>query len=201
MFAETLTRNKMAERVGRDIPDGDYVNLVIDLPTFVYCCVIHDRENILHTESGMPEMASESRSGEIDLDLLNAGKITVKETLGSSYFHQGDSFGMMHGSHLNACVLGKFQVSRLGVLTNWQSGAPGAIPSVVGAMVLAIGAKFVDTYSYPLTGAGCVDRLYTDAAIFNFSSTDVGVTEVFGDVTVDALRTLTGLALEDGTQK
>lgn len=215
MFAERLTRNEVAARVAQDIPDGAYVNLGIGLPTLVSNFLPADREVILHTENGMLGMGPEARPGHLDPDLINAGKIPVTATLGASYFHHGDSFGMMRGGHLDVCVLGALQVSQFGDLANWSTGEPGAIPAVGGAMDLAIGAKnvyvmmdlttkqgqskLVDECSYPLTGMHCVRRIYTDVAVFGLSSAGATVTQLFGDATVDALRHLTGLALIDGT--
>jgi len=217
MFAEALTRAQIAERVARDIPDGAYVNLGIGLPTLVSNYLPSDREVILHTENGMLGMGPEAQPGQIDPDLINAGKVPVTETPGASYFHHADSFGMMRGGHLDVCVLGAFQVSQTGDLANWSTGAPGAIPAIGGAMDLAIGAKsvyvmmdltakdgrskLVASCTYPLTGVGCVSRIYTDVAVFDLSPTGATVTEVFGTTTVEALRTLTGLDLHDGISR
>jgi 3-oxoacid CoA-transferase len=215
MFADRLTRNEVAARVAQDIPDGAYVNLGIGLPTLISNFLPVDREVILHTENGMLGMGPEAHPGHIDPDLINAGKIPVTETLGASYFHHGDSFGMMRGGHLDFCVLGALQVSQFGDLANWSTGERGAIPAVGGAMDLAIGAKnvyvmmdlttkkgqskLVDECSYPLTGVHCVSRIYTDPAVFDLNPAGASVSQLFGDATVDALRNLTGLDLIDGT--
>ncbi|RFA19354.1 3-oxoacid CoA-transferase subunit B [Subtercola boreus] len=205
------TRNEIAARLARDIPDGAYVNLGIGLPTLVSNFLPSDREIILHTENGMLGMGPEAAEGQIDPDLINAGKIPVTELPGASYFHHGDSFGMMRGGHLDVCVLGAFQVSKTGDLANWSTGAPDAIPAVGGAMDLAIGAKqvfvmmelaskkgvskLVETCTYPLTGLGCVDRLYTDRAVFELSTDGATVIELVGATTIDELQGLTGLEL------
>jgi 3-oxoadipate CoA-transferase beta subunit len=152
---------------------------------------------------------------EIDGDLINAGKIPVIETPGAAYFHQADSFGMMRGGHLDVCVLGAFQVSASGDLANWDTGKPGSIPAVGGAMDLAIGAKqvyvlmdlaardggckLVERCSYPLTGVRCVSALYTDAAVFRFTGTGILVEEIFGDWDIDTLREFTGLTLHQSS--
>jgi 3-oxoadipate CoA-transferase beta subunit len=206
-----LSRDDMARRVAQDITEGSYVNLGIGLPTKVSNFLPSDREIILHTENGMLGMGPVASDGEIDHDLINAGKIPVTELPGASYFHQADSFGMMRGGHLDVCVLGAFQVSTSGDLANWHTGGPDAIPAVGGAMDLAIGAKqvyvimelftrdgqckLVEECSYPLTGIGCVNVLYTDYAVFDLGPDGAVVREIFGDTTIGQLRELTGLDL------
>lgn len=206
-----LGREEMARRIAQDIPEGAYVNLGIGLPTKVANYLPTDREVILHTENGMLGMGPVAVGDEIDLDLINAGKIPVTELSGASYFHQADSFGMMRGGHLDICVLGAFQVSISGDLANWHTGEADAIPAVGGAMDLAIGArqvfvimelftragacKLVEKCSYPLTGVGCVNVVYTDYAVFELGGEHVTVRELFGDVTLDQLAEATGLAL------
>ena len=172
----------MAARVAQDIPRGAYVNLGIGQPTLVADHLDADSGVVLHTENGMLNMGRAAIGDEIDPDLINAGKIPVIEPPGAAYFHQADSFAMMRGGHLDVCVLGAFQVSATGDLANWHTGAPDAIPAVGGAMDLAIGAKsvfvlmtlfakdgtpkLVPSCTYPLTGVGCVSRVYTDVAVF-----------------------------------
>src|SRR5690606_37631490 len=159
------------------ISEGAVVNLGIGAPTLVANYLPQDEEIILHTENGLLGMGEAPEAGRIDPDLINAGKQPVTALPGASYFHHADSFAMMRGGHLDVCVLGAFQVSQHGDLANWSTGAPGAIPAIGGAMDLAIGAKevFVMTdlltkqgesklvaeCTYPLTGVGCVTRIYT----------------------------------------
>jgi 3-oxoadipate CoA-transferase beta subunit len=191
-----LTKGEMAARVARDIPYGAYVNLGIGQPTLVADHLAADSGVVLHTENGMLNMGRAAVGDEIDPDLTNAGKIPVIEPPGAAYFHQADSFAMMRGGHLDVCVLGAFQVSAGGDLANWHTGAPDAIPAVGGAMDLAIGAKsvfvmmtlfakdgspkLVPSCTYPLTGVGCVSRVYTDVAVFEVGGEDVVVVETFG---------------------
>ena len=207
-----LGRDEMAQRVAQDIEEGAYVNLGIGLPTKVSNYLPADREIILHTENGMLGMGPVASGEEIDYDLINAGKIPVTELPGASYFHQADSFGMMRGGHLDICVLGAFQVSTSGDLANWHTGGADAIPAVGGAMDLAIGAKqvlvimelftregqckLVEECSYPLTGIGCVNTVYTDYAVFDLGPDGVRVRELFGDTTLERLQELTGLPLQ-----
>src|SRR5947199_9998970 len=149
-----FTRDQMAARVGRDIPEGSYVNLGIGLPTLVANHLPKDREIILHTENGLLGMGPAPEKGKEDPDLINAGKQPVTTLPGASFFHHADSFAMMRGGHLDYCVLGAFQVSAGGDLANWHTGAPGAIPAVGGAMDLAIGARHVYVMMELLTREG-----------------------------------------------
>ncbi|AKQ53725.1 3-oxoacid CoA-transferase subunit B [Bordetella hinzii] len=211
-MSEKLSRDAMAARVAQDIPEGAYVNLGIGLPTLVANHLPAGREVILHTENGMLGMGPAPEKGQEDYDLINAGKQPVTELPGCAYFHHADSFGMMRGGHLDICVLGAFQVSQHGDLANWHTGAPDAIPAVGGAMDLAIGAKqvfvmmelltrdgqskLVQACSYPLTGVGCVSRVYTDLAVFDINKDGVTVTDLFGGMTPERLIELTGLPLK-----
>ncbi|GAA1360551.1 3-oxoacid CoA-transferase subunit B [Arthrobacter rhombi] len=191
-----LTRDDMAEMVAADIPAGAFVNLGIGQPTNVSNYLTAEQGVTLHTENGMLGMGPVATGDDIDGDLINAGKIPVTELPGASYFHHADSFAMMRGGHLDVCVLGAFQVSQAGDLANWHTGAPGAIPAVGGAMDLAIGAKstwvmmglftkageskLVEALSYPVTGLGCVSRIYTESAIFLIEDGTVTVRSTHG---------------------
>ena len=205
-----ISRDELAARIANDIPEGAIVNLGIGAPTLVANHIPAGREIILHTENGMLGMGGAPRAGLVDPDLINAGKQPVTELPGAAYFHHADSFAMMRGGHLDVCVLGAFQVSERGDLANWSTGAPGAIPAVGGAMDLAIGAKsvyvmtdlltkqgaskLVAECSYPLTGVGCVTRVYTDHAIFDVVDGRFAVRESFG-ATREELEALTDLQL------
>jgi 3-oxoadipate CoA-transferase beta subunit len=192
----SLDKHQMAALIARDIPHGAFVNLGIGQPTLVADHLPADSGVVLHTENGMLNMGPAAAGEQIDPDLMNAGKIPVTELPGTAYFHHADSFAMMRGGHLDVCVLGAFQVSAAGDLANWHTGEPDAIPAVGGAMDLAIGAKsvfvmmtlfakdgsakLVEKCSYPLTGVGCVDRIYTDHATFLITPDGVVVRETFG---------------------
>jgi len=196
-----LGRDELAALVARDIPRGSFVNLGIGQPTTVADHLPDGSGVILHTENGMLGMGRAARDDEADPDLINAGKIPVTELPGASYFHHADSFAMMRGGHLDVCVLGAYQVSGAGDLANWHTGAPGAIPAVGGAMDLAMGAKrvfvmmtlfakdgtpkLVPECTYPLTGLGCVSRLYTDQAVFHLGPDGVTVAETYGTTVAD----------------
>lgn len=174
------SKQELARRVAEDIFDGAYVNLGIGQPTLVANYLPEGIEVVLHSENGILGMGSAPATGEEDYDLINAGKQPVTLLPGGAYFHHADSFAMMRGGHLDISVLGAFQVSATGDLANWSTGESGAIPAVGGAMDLAVGAKqtwvmmdlltkqgeskVVNTCSYPLTGIGCVKRIYSDLA-------------------------------------
>jgi len=209
-----MNRDQMAQRVARDIPEGAYVNLGIGLPTLVANHLPADREVLLHTENGLLGMGPAPEKGQEDWDLINAGKQPVTALPGAAYFHHADSFAMMRGGHLDICVLGAFQVSVKGDLANWHTGAPDAIPAVGGAMDLAIGAKQVfvmmdlltktgssklgETCSYPLTGVGCVSRVYSDLAVFDIKKDGVYASDVVDGLSFDELQRLCGVPLRQG---
>lgn len=197
-----LSKHDIAALIARDIPHGAFVNLGIGQPTLVADHLPADSGVVLHTENGMLNMGPAAKEAQVDPDLTNAGKVPVTEPPGAAYFHHADSFAMMRGGHLDICVLGAFQVSATGDLANWHTGAPDAIPAVGGAMDLAIGAKkvlvmmtlftkdgtpkLVPACTYPLTGLGCVDRVYTDLAVFDLTPQGAHVTQTFG-ITPDEL--------------
>ena len=206
-----MTRDQMAARVARDIPGGAYVNLGIGLPTMVANHISADREVFLHSENGILGMGPAPKPGDEDWDLINAGKQPVTLLTGGAYFHHADSFAMMRGGHLDVCVLGAFQVSAIGDLANWSTGAPDSIPAVGGAMDLAIGArqvfvmmehqtrsgehKIVERCTYPLTGIGCVSRIFTDIAVIDVTPGGLLAREWVEGLSFDELRSRTGAPL------
>jgi len=180
MNYQKRSKDQLAARVAQDIYEGAIVNLGIGMPTLVANHIPVGFEVILHSENGILGMGPAPPAGAEDYDLINAGKQPVTLLQGGAYFHHADSFAMMRGGHLDICVLGAFQVSATGDLANWHTGEAGAIPAVGGAMDLAIGArqtwvmmdllskkgesKVVSRCTYPLTGIGCVKRIYSDLA-------------------------------------
>ena len=206
-----LERNQIAARVARDIPDGATVNLGIGLPTLVADHLPKDREIILHSENGVLGIGARPAKGMEDEDLINAGKEPVTLLKGAAFFHHADSFGMIRGRHLDYCVLGAFQVSMAGDLANWHTGAPDAIPAVGGAMDLAVGAKkvlvmmehltkqgeskIVERCIYPLTGAHCVNRIYTDLAVIDVKPDGLHVVDMVEGLSFEELQRLTGVPL------
>lgn len=206
-----FSRDEIAQRVARDIPEGAYVNLGIGLPTMVGNHLDRSKEIFLQSENGLLGMGPAPAPGDEDEDLINAGKQPVTLLTGGAYFHHADSFAMMRGGHLDICVLGAFQVSERGDLANWHTGAPDAIPAVGGAMDLAMGAKkvfvmmehqtksgeskIVPTCTYPLTGVGCVSRIYTDLATIDVTPEGLLVIDMIEGLTLDALQQMTGVPL------
>jgi 3-oxoadipate CoA-transferase beta subunit len=206
-----LTKEQLARRIARDIPDGAYVNLGIGMPTLVANHLTEGTEVILHSENGILGMGPAPIEGAEDYDLINAGKQPVTLRPGGAFFHHADSFAMMRGGHLDICVLGAFQVSTRGDLANWHTGEKDAIPAVGGAMDLAVGAKqtwvmmdlltrsgeskLVERCSYPVTALGCVKRIYTDLATLEVTPRGLRVVDLVPGLTHSELERLTGLAL------
>jgi len=207
------TREQMAERVARDIPDGSYVNLGIGIPELVARFVPEGRELVYHTENGLLGMGPSPAPGAGDPELINAGKRQVTALPGASYFHQADSFAMIRGGHLDLCVLGALQVSQAGDLANWSTGEPGAIPAVGGAMDLVAGVKrifvvtqhctkegepkLVERCTYPLTGLGVVDRIYTDLAVIDVTRAGFRVVELAPGIDFELVQERTAAPLRE----
>lgn len=211
MSYQRRNKDQLAARVAQDIPEGAVVNLGIGMPTLVANHIPSSREVLLHSENGILGMGPAPAEGDEDYDLINAGKQPVTLLEGGAFFHHADSFGMMRGGHLDICVLGAFQVSSTGDLANWSTGEPGAIPAVGGAMDLAIGArqtwvmmdlltkkgesKVVQACSYPLTGVGCVKRIYSDLATLECTPQGLKLIDKVEGLTHDELEKLIGLPI------
>jgi 3-oxoadipate CoA-transferase beta subunit len=211
MAYQRRSKDQLAARVAQDIFDGAVVNLGIGQPTLVANHLPAGREVILQSENGILGMGPAPAEGEEDYDLINAGKQPVTLLKGGAFFHHADSFAMMRGGHLDICVLGAFQVSATGDLANWSTGEPGAIPAVGGAMDLAIGArqtwvmmdlltkqgvsKLVRQCSYPLTGIGCVKRVYSDLATLECTPQGLKLIDTVEGLTHAELETLVGLPI------
>jgi 3-oxoadipate CoA-transferase beta subunit len=205
------SREQMAARAARDIPDGSYVNLGIGIPELVARFVPEGRTFIYHTENGLLGMGPPPPAGEEDYELINAGKKPVTVIPGAAFFHHADSFAMIRGGHIDVCVLGAMQVSARGDLANWSTGAPDAIPAVGGAMDLVAGVgsifvltkhvtkdgepKLVESCTYPLTGAGVVSRVYTDLAVIDVGSEGLVLLELAPGVTHEEVVEKTGAPL------
>ena len=205
------TRPQMAERAAQDIPNGSYVNLGIGIPELITQFVPEGRELIYHTENGLLGMGPSPAEGEGEPELINAGKRQVTAVPGASYFHHADSFSMIRGGHLDLCVLGALQVAQNGDLANWSTGGPNAIPAVGGAMDLVQGVKtiyvitqhctkhgdpkLVESCTYPLTGVGVVDRIYSDLAVIDVTPDGFQVVELAPGVSFEYVQERTGAKL------
>ena len=205
------TKDQLAARVAQDIAEGAYVNLGIGMPTLVANHIPASREVLLHSENGILGVGPAPAPGEEDYDLINAGKQPVTLRKGGAFLHHADSFAMMRGGHLDICVLGAFQVSASGDLANWHTGEKDAIPAVGGAMDLAIGAKqtwvmmdlltkqgeskVVARCSYPLTGIGCVKRIYSDLATLQCSPEGLQLIDKVAGLEHAELERLVGLSI------
>lgn len=208
---QRFDKQELARRVSRDIPEGAYVNLGIGLPTQVANYLEVDGDYFLHSENGILGMGPAPDEADIDWDLINAGKQPVTLLAGGCFFHHGDSFSMMRGGHIDICVMGAYQVSIRGDLANWHTGDPNAVPAVGGAMDLAIGAKqvfvmmnlltktgeskLVEECTYPLTGIGCVARIYCDMGVIDLAPDGAHVVELVDGMTLDRLREMSGVPL------
>jgi len=204
--------DELARRVAADIHDGAIVNLGIGQPTRVANHIPAGLEVILQSENGILGVGPAPAPGLEDYDLINAGKQPVSLLPGGAFFHHADSFAMMRGGHIDICVLGAFQVSATGDLANWSTGEPGAIPAVGGAMDLATGArqtwvmmdlltkqgasKIVERCTYPLTGVGCVKRVYTDLATLACTPPGLQLVDLAEGLDLAELQGLIGLPIQ-----
>ncbi|MFG0245875.1 MAG: 3-oxoacid CoA-transferase subunit B [Phycisphaerales bacterium JB052] len=205
------TREEMAQRLAQDIPNGSYVNLGIGIPELVARFVPEGHTLIYHTENGLLGMGPSPEEGMGDPELINAGKRQVTANPGAAYFHHADSFSMIRGGHIDLCVLGAMQVSQSGDLANWSTGAPDAIPAVGGAMDLCAGVKsvyvitqhctkhgqpkLVESCTFPLTGRGVINRIYTDLAVIDVTPDGFKLVELSPGVDFDYVQQRTGAPL------
>lgn len=205
-----LTNAQIAWRAAQDIADGAYVNLGIGFPEMVAQYQPVGRQAIFHTENGILDFGEPPAKGAEDWDLINAGKKAVTLNPGAAFFHHADSFAMVRGGHLDVAILGAYQVAQNGDLANWSTG-PKGVPAVGGAMDLVHGAKrvavimdhvakdgtpkLVEACTLPLTGVGCVTRIYSSLAVIDIEADRFVLREKLAALSLADLQAMTGARL------
>ena len=209
--APGLSRDQMAARVARDIPDGWYVNLGLGLPTLIPDYIPPGREVVFHSENGILGMGPVPAKDAVDTWLINATKQNITLIPGASIFHHADSFAIIRGGHLDLCVLGAYEVAENGDIANWATSANDTLPGVGGAMDLAAGSRqlwalmehttkdgrprLVQRCNYPLTASGVVKRVYTNLAVIEITPRGFEVLDMAPGLTFDALQSKTDAKL------
>ncbi|WP_330629387.1 MULTISPECIES: 3-oxoacid CoA-transferase subunit B [Thioclava] len=215
MLDMKLSNAQIAWRAAQDIEDGSYVNLGIGFPEMIAKFQPEGRDVIYHTENGVLGFGEAPPAGEEDWDLINAGKKAITLNPGAAFFHHADSFSMVRGGHLDLAVLGAYQVAQNGDLANWRVGSKG-VPAVGGAMDLVHGAKrvavvtdhvtkdgkpkLVEACTFPLTGLGCVTRVYTSLCVVDIEGGRFVLREKLAAMSMEELQSYTGATLHvDGS--
>lgn len=205
-----LSNAQIAWRAAQDIAEGAYVNLGIGFPEMVAQYQPPGRQVIFHTENGILDFGPAPAKVQEDWDLINAGKKAVTLNPGAAFFHHADSFAMVRGGHLDVAILGAYQVAETGDLANWSTG-PKGVPAVGGAMDLVHGAKrvavitdhvtkdgkpkLVERCTLPLTGVGCVTRIYTSLAVIDIEAARFVLREKLPGLSLADLQAVTGARL------
>ena len=205
--AKPLSREDMAARLARDIPEGWYVNLGLGLPTLIPDYITPGREVVFHSENGILGMGPVPPKDAVDTWLINATKQNITLVPGASIFNQAESFAMIRGGHLDLCVLGAYEVAENGDIANWATSANDTLPAVGGAMDLAAGSRqlwalmehttkdgrprLVERCNYPLTASGVVKRVYTNLAVLAVTPRGFEVLDMAPGLTFEELQAKT----------
>lgn len=202
-----LTKEQIAQRIAQELQDGFYVNLGIGIPTLVANYIPRGVNVVLQSENGMLGIGPFPLESQIDADLINAGKQTISETPGCSYFSSADSFAMIRGGHIDLCILGAMEVDVRGALANWMipgkmvKGMGGAMDLVAGSKRIIVAmqhcskdgkSKVLNECTLPLTGVNCVSRVVTDLALLELErNKGFRLLERAPGISVDAIRAAT----------
>ena len=210
-----LTRDQLAQRAAQELRDGYYVNLGIGIPTLVANYIPEGMNVVMQSENGMLGIGPFPFEGEEDPDLINAGKQTISEVPGCSYFDSATSFGMIRGGHINLTIMGAMEVSENGDLANWMipgkmvKGMGGAMDLVAGVKRVVIvmehtnkagESKILKECTLPLTGKNCVDLIITDLCTFEIRDGRMILMELAPDVTLEEVQKKTEASFEVDSQ-